>query len=60
MHTTLCSDRLKKLKMNGRLVIKAESCTVSIIQGYYRAARKLGIKISIRNTPDGMRLWRIK
>lgn len=54
-----CSDKVKRLKPRGRFNIPAPECTLTRIQAYYRAAKKLGIKVSIKNTPDGMCLWRI-
>ena len=52
-------EELKKLGRNGRRDLKVSECSVARIRGYYRAAKKYGIKVSIKNTPDGMRLWRL-
>lgn len=51
--------RLKRIKPKGKLDMKAAECTVASVRAYYRAAKKYGIKVSIQNTPDGMRLWRL-
>ena len=51
--------RLKRMRPNGKLELKAADCSVATLRAYYRAAKKYGIKVSIQNTPDGMRLWRL-
>ena len=57
--TDTYSAELKKLKAKQSLKLDAAACTMARLQGYYRAARKLGIKVSIKNAPDGMRVWRV-
>lgn len=57
--TDTYSDRLKRIKPNGKLDLKAADCSVAAVRAYYRAAKKCKIKISIKNSPDGMRLWRL-
>ena len=57
--TDEAGTRIQRLKPNGRLAIKASDCTMTRVRAYYRAAKKYGIKISIKNTPDGMCLWRL-
>ena len=52
-------DELKRLGRKGRRDLKAAECSIARIRAYYRAAKKHGIKSSIQNTPDGMRLWRL-
>lgn len=51
--------RIKRVKPKGTLNIQAKDCTVASLRAYYRAAKKYGIRVSIKNTPDGMRLWRL-
>lgn len=58
--TATYGSQIKKLKVNGGIRITAADCTMSAVRAYYRAARQLGMKVSIKNTPDGMRLWRVK
>ena len=52
-------EELKKLGRKGKRDLKASDCSIARIRAYYRAAKKHGMKISIQNTPDGMRLWRL-
>ena len=52
-------DKLKRIGRKGAMDLKASECTVATIRAYYRAAKKYGMKVSIQNTPDGMRLWRL-
>lgn len=54
------TERLKQIGRKGALNLKASECSGSAVRAYYRAAKKHGMKVSIKNTPDGMRLWRIK
>ena len=58
--TDIYGDKIKKLKVNDAFDLKAADCSHSVLQALYRAANKMGVKISVRNSPDGMRLWRIK
>lgn len=51
--------RLKRIKPKGKMDIPAKDCTVASVRAYYRAAQRYGMKVSIKNTPDGMRLWRL-
>ena len=52
-------EELKKLGRKGKRDLKASECSVAKVRAYYRAAKKYGMKVSIQNTPDGMRLWRL-
>ena len=51
--------QITKLKPGKGRDIAASDCTMTALRAYYRAARKMGVKISVKNTPDGMRLWRL-
>ena len=52
-------DKLSKMKRGAKLDLKASECSVAAIRAYYRAAKKHGMKVTIKNSPDGMRLWRL-
>ena len=51
--------QIKKMKVGSERTIPASDCTMSALRAYYRAARMLGVKVSIKTSPDGMRLWRL-
>ena len=53
------ADKLRRLGRKGQLDLKASECSVATIRAYYRAAKKHKMKVTIKNTPDGMRLWRL-
>ena len=54
------SNRLRRIGKKQAIDLKASECSLTAIRAYYRAAKKHGMKVSIKNTPDGMRLWRVK
>lgn len=54
--------RLKKLRVlevGEAIKLRAKELTVSESQAWYRAAKRLSIRISIRRMPDGLKLWRL-
>jgi hypothetical protein len=53
-----CERRLQKLTLDSKPLTLSGSHEER--RAFYRAADRLGIKISIRVMPDGVRLWRIK
>lgn len=53
------SQRLKKLAIGDSLKLQNGAATHTQVQAWYRAARKQGMKVSIRCMPDGVRLYRI-
>ena len=53
-------EQLKRLEIGEYLKLANGQASHTQIMAWYRAAKKQGIKVSIRTMPDGMRLWRVK
>ena len=51
------TERLQRLPVGKPLTLTDNSRTQ---KAWYRAAARLGIKVTIRTTPEGTRLWRVK
>lgn len=58
--TETAAAKLRGVGRKGKLDLPASQCSVASIRAYYRAAKQYKMKVSIKNTPDGMRLWRLK
>lgn len=58
--TDTLAAKLKKLEIGDQLKLANGSASHSQVMAWYRAARKQGIKVTIRTMPDGIRLWRIQ
>ena len=51
------AERLSRLQVGKPLTLTDSPRTQ---KAWYRAAVRLGVKISIRTTPEGTRLWRVQ
>ena len=58
--TAQLSVKLRKLPIGGQLKLANGDMSQAHLMAWYRAARTQGMKVSIRTTPDGIRLWRIQ
>ena len=53
------SLKLKKLDIGDSMKLQNGAASVSQMSAWYRAAKRQGMKVSIRSMPDGVRLYRI-
>ena len=51
---------LQNLEPSKSFKLTETEATNSEVQAVYRAARDMRIKVSIKTTPEGTRVWRVK
>ena len=55
-----CWSQLKKVGVGARVELPQAQLSATELQAWYRAARKHGMRISIKTTPAGVTVWRIQ
>ena len=51
--------RLRSLKLKDSLKVSNQEISPREAQAWYHAARVEGMKVSVKTTPEGTRLWRV-